>query len=76
MANPTTPKKDDETPPHLLAWQEETGHTGRGPMHAPDIPMQVDTCLYYNGEHYPGEQCPHLQVLVEPGQDYPAGWTV
>jgi hypothetical protein len=70
MANPTTPKKDDETPPHLLAWQEETYHLGRGQHYQPEVPMAVDICYFVDGRHYAGELCPHGT------EEYPVGWTV
>lgn len=57
-------------------WQEETDHVGRGNYAGYNPPMQVDTCWNHEGVHYPGEECPHETVTVEPGQDYPDGWTV
>lgn len=70
MDNWTKPNEDDETPPHILAWQDETAHLGKGAWFQQEIPMQVDTCVFLDGKHYAGELCPHNN------DEYPIGWTV
>lgn len=59
MENWTKPSKDT-IPPHIRAWQEETGNVGRGGYYQmEDPPMYVDVCYFFEGRHYPGELCPH-----------------
>ncbi len=70
MENWTKPKQVEETPPHLVAWQDETSHLGQGSWYQQEIPMQVDMCYFLDGVHYGGELCPHGQ------EEYPVGWTV
>ncbi|APC46423.1 hypothetical protein HWB05_gp160 [Streptomyces phage BRock] len=57
-------------------WYEEIANTGRSKSVGYNPHMQVDTCWFHEGVHYPGEECPHETVTGEPGQEYPDGWTV
>ncbi len=63
-------KENEETPAHVLAWQDETAHLGRGSWFQQEVPMHVDVCYFHEGVHYPGEHCPHED------EEYPPGWTV
>lgn len=70
MENWTKPKQAEELPPHIQAWQSETGHLGYGAQYQQEVPMAVDVCYFVDGVHYAGELCPHGQ------EEYPPGWTV
>jgi hypothetical protein len=38
--------------------------------------MAVAMCVFYEGAHYPGPDCPHEQPEDETGPIQPVGWTV
>lgn len=69
--------RQPKLPPHIQAWNEETGFAHRKPNYVQEVPMQVDNCVYVDGKHvYAGPDCPHNNTTDETGFVMPDGWTV
>jgi hypothetical protein len=66
----------EEIPPHLQAWQEESWTYHGGTYHEDALPIYTDYCVFHEGNHYPGEDCPHFDLEDELGIIHAPGWTV
>lgn len=56
---------EEEVPLHIQAWQEESWTFHGGTRHEDAFPIYTDYCVFHEGVHYPGHNCPH----TEDGED-------
>lgn len=56
-------------PDYIDAWHEESWSFHGGTHHEDAGPGYVDYCIFEDGVHYPGVNCPHTE-------DEDPGWTV
>jgi hypothetical protein len=66
----------DEIPYHIQTWQEESWTAHGGSYNEDAFPIYVDWCVFKDGVHYPGIDCPHGQQIDELGYIHEPGWTV
>jgi hypothetical protein len=73
--------EEEEIPGHVLAWQEESWTFHTGTRHEDPLPMFTDYCIFHDGIHYPGRNCPHDEegndvgsVPYEPDESDPVFW--
>lgn len=55
-------------------WREESWTAHSAEEVGYHNPIEVDTCVFFDGEHYPGFHCPHYNDN-DPVEEQP-GWTV
>lgn len=66
----------EEIPSHVQAWQEESWSFHGGTYHEDAFPIYTDYCVFHEGIHYPGLNCPHDEEVDELGRVHEPGWTV